>query len=83
MFLADGTDVQLFGVSDYMDSPLVKTYITVRSVLSPLLIGGAAYHGYKRSDGSLMWAVGWAALAALFPTITTGVAIAQGYGKEA
>lgn len=82
MILADGTDVQLFGVSDYMDSPLVKAYITVRGVLTPILIGGAAYHGYKRNDGSLAWAVGWAAITALFPTIATGVALAQGYGKE-
>ncbi len=77
MMLADGTDVQLFGVSDYLDSPIVKAFVTVRAVLTPIVVGYAAYHGYKRND-SIWWAAGWAGLAALAPTITTGVALAQG-----
>jgi len=42
---------------------------------------GAAYHGYRRT-GKVRWAVGWALLAALAPYITTGVALAQGFGKR-
>lgn len=43
--------------------------------------GLGAYHGYKRTN-SLGWALGWAALGALFPVVTTAVALAQGFGKK-
>lgn len=48
--------------------------------VKPALVLGAAYHGYRRNK-SIGWAIGWALLAKLAPVITTGVAVAQGYGK--
>ena len=48
-----------------------------------LMAGGAlagAYHGYKRNH-SVGWAVAWAILGGIAPLITTGVALAQGFGK--
>lgn len=40
-----------------------------------------AYHGYKRHN-SVGWAIGWGILGAMFPVITTAVAVAEGYGKR-
>jgi hypothetical protein len=45
--------------------------------------GAGAFHGYRRNRGSIGWALAWAALGGLFPLVTTGVAIAQGFGKPA
>lgn len=45
--------------------------------------GLGAYHGYRRHNGSVGWAIGWGVLGGLFPIITTGVALAQGYGRAA
>jgi hypothetical protein len=46
-------------------------------------IGGTAigaYHGYKRNNGSIGWAIGWALLGGIFPIITVPIAFAQGIG---
>lgn len=43
--------------------------------------GASAFHGYRRSRGSVGSAVGWGLLGALFPIITPAVALAQGFGK--
>jgi hypothetical protein len=56
---------------------IVNTYYFLR-------IGGAAsgaYHGYKRSRGSVASAIGWSILGTIFPLTTTGISVAQGYGK--
>lgn len=45
--------------------------------------GLGAYHGYKRNEGSIGWAIGWGVLGYIAPVITTGVALAQGFGKPA
>lgn len=39
-----------------------------------------AYHGYKRNNGSIGWAIGWYLLSGFFP-ITPVVAYAQGFAK--
>ncbi len=41
-----------------------------------------AYHGYKRSGGSLGWAAIWGFAGAMAPLITAGVAIYQGFGER-
>jgi hypothetical protein len=43
--------------------------------------GASAYHGYKRSRGSVGAAVGWGLLGFIFPVITPAIALAQGFGK--
>lgn len=43
--------------------------------------GASAYHGYKRSRGSVGAAIGWGLLGGMFPIITPIVALAQGFGK--
>ncbi len=50
-------------------------------VLSVVSAGLGAYHGYKRHNGSVGWAIGWAALGTFAPVITPAVALAQGFGK--
>lgn len=46
-------------------------------------IGGVigTYHGYKRHNGSIPWALGWGALGSLFAPIVVPIAYAQGIGK--
>jgi hypothetical protein len=41
-----------------------------------------AYHGWKRNE-SIGWAIGWGILGAMFPLITSGIAVAQGLSKKA
>ena len=40
----------------------------------------AGYHGSKRNGGSVGWTIGWGLLGGLFPLVTNGIALAQGYG---
>ena len=37
-------------------------------------------HGYRRNNGSVGWALGWAFMAGLFPVVMPAFAVAQGYG---
>lgn len=53
---------------------------TAATALSVAGVGLGAYHGYKR-DGSVGWALAWAALGGLFPIVTIPVAIAQGFAQ--
>ena len=51
------------------------------AALSTASMGVSAYHGYRRTQ-SIGWALGWAALGAMFPIITPTIAVAQGFGKR-
>ena len=61
-------------LGEYEPSPVVYA-------VSAAGMGLGAYHGYKRNNGSVGWAVVWALLGGAFPIITTAVAIAEGFGK--
>ena len=57
-------------------------------VLSPLglVLAGVgaivgAYHGTRRNRGSVGWGLVWGVAGATAPLITTGIAVAQGYGS--
>ena len=50
-------------------------------VLAAISGGISAYHGYKRNNGSIGWAIGWGLLGSLFPVITPAIAVAEGFGK--
>lgn len=67
-------------VGDTEPSPLAR-FVSPGGVLSMAGLAAGAYHGYKR-NGNVRWAVGWGVLGALFPLITGGVAVAQGFGKK-
>lgn len=56
---------------------------TAMSIASIAGGSAAAYHGYKRSDGSVGSAIGWGLLGYLFWPITIPVALAQGFGEPA
>lgn len=62
--------------------PLGSASGTVWGILSAASVGVSAYHGYKRNNGSIGWAIGWAMLGGLFPVITPAIALAQGLGKR-
>lgn len=61
-----------FSLSDAINSPNAK------------LAAGAlmAFHGYRRSNGSLMWAAIWALLGRWEPEYVVPVAFAQGFGRR-
>lgn len=71
-----GTQSQLRGLAD--DSPMIATVYRLLAIASA---GVSAYHGYKRHNGSVGWAIGWGFLGGLFPVITPAIAFAQGIGK--
>jgi hypothetical protein len=50
-------------------------------MLALVSAGASAYHGYHRNHGSVPWLLGWGALGAIFPVITPGVALIEGFGK--
>jgi len=54
---------------------------TVYGLLGSAGAAAGAYHGYKRHNDSIGWALIWAFLGALAPVITVPVAFAQGFGK--
>lgn len=66
---------------DYLSTPAMHFYLTARAWLSPVIIVASAYHGYKRNRESYGWGLGWATLAVFAPFLTTGFALAQGFGK--
>ena len=48
------------------------------STVSGLL---SAYHGLKRNNGSLGWALAWFLMGSAFPVVVPGYAFYQGYAK--
>jgi hypothetical protein len=74
--LADNGSTSMTG-SSAGNRPVMYVWLGVASLSS----GASAYHGYKRSRGSVGSAVGWGLLGFFFPIITPAVALAQGFGK--
>jgi len=62
-------------------SRIASTTLLVWGGIVVVSSGASAFHGYRRSRGSVGAAVGWGLLGAFFPIITPAVALAQGYGK--
>ena len=56
------------------------TWAAIWGVAATASFAACVYHGYKRND-SVGWAIGWGALALLFPVVTPVIAVAQGFGK--
>lgn len=54
---------------------------TLGYVISATGAGLSAYHGYKRSRGSIGSAIGWGILGSFFGILTVPIALAQGFGK--
>jgi len=59
-------------------SPEAETFW---EIATPISVGLSAYHGYKRNNGSIGWALGWGLLGGIFPVITPAIAVAEGFGK--
>lgn len=54
------------------------------AIYGALSIAGAttgAYHGLKRNNGSVGWAVAWFLLGGMFPFATIPISLAQGFGE--
>jgi hypothetical protein len=52
------------------------------SALSLAGAGVGAYHGYKRNNGSVGWAIGWFVFGGLIPVLALPIAAAEGIGKK-
>lgn len=50
-------------------------------VASVVSTGIGAYHGYRRNNDSIGWALWWALMGGMFPIVTPAIAFAQGFGK--
>ena len=59
--------------------PLISPFLSILS-----MAGGAAaaFHGYKRNNYSVKWAILWGLLGGLAPLTTNVIAFAQGFGKR-
>ncbi len=53
----------------------------VYSMVATASMLASGYHGYKRHNGSVGWAIGWGILGAIFPILTPGVALIEGYAQ--
>jgi len=59
-----------------------KTWNKVMVFVRPISSTASAFHGYKRNNDSIGWALGWAFMGALFPLLTPTIGLAQGWGKK-
>lgn len=80
----EGSFQRVGGTGDITSPSPSPTPINFPSWFKYLSIASSAvcvYHGYKRNNGSIGWAIGWGFLGGLAPVITPAVAVAQGFGK--
>lgn len=54
---------------------------TFYQILAAASAGVSAYHGYKRNNGSVGWAIVWGFLGGAFPVITPSIALAEGFAE--
>ena len=89
--LTIGAAILSMGVGYAFDRFVTTPYITkvsqenlyhYRNPIDDLTILVNAYHGYKRNDGSYMNALGWAISSVIAGPELTGIALAQGFGKN-
>jgi hypothetical protein len=62
-----------------------EQYSTLRTVYEVAGVAGAAagaYHGYKRNNGSVGWAIGWFFFGSLVPWLALPIMFAEGFGKR-
>lgn len=59
-----------------------STLSTLNTILSYGGMVAGAYHGYKRNNGSIGWAIGWAILGGMWP-IAIPIMLVQGFAKPA
>lgn len=70
------TDEQYVAPADLLGLGITEEPDRLIQALGVAAVGYAAYHGYRRNR-TVGWAVGWGVAAALFPVITTAIALAQ------
>lgn len=55
---------------------------TIGGVLALASAAASGYHGFKRHNGSIIWAATWFILGGLFPIFVPVVAVAQGFSRS-
>jgi hypothetical protein len=64
---------------------VTSTMDTLRTVYEVAGVAGAAagaYHGYKRNNGSVGWAIGWFVFGSFLPWLALPIMFAEGFGKR-
>jgi hypothetical protein len=82
--LPEARGVQTMGVGEHDDYGY-EVPAAVRAAYSiASLAGGAlgAYHGYKRNDESVGWAIGWFFFGSILPIFALPIMFAQGLGER-
>ena len=67
--------------SHYEENPLAFYQSPAYQILATVSMLASGYHGYKRNNDSVGWAIGWGLLGSMFPIITPFVAVVQGYAE--
>ena len=67
--------------SSSSEAPTCSFRTCVLPALSAASAFACVYHGYKRNNGSVAWAVGWGLLGGLAPVFMPALALAEGFGK--
>lgn len=84
--VAKGTNPQVVSQGLYVAKsgayePMPRWVSTTMYVASIGAMVALTYHGYKRNNGSIGWALVWGLLGTIVWPITVPVALAQGFGK--
>jgi hypothetical protein len=53
----------------------------INALVSMVTIGACVFHGYKRNNGSVGWAVAWGLFGATVPVVPPVLALLEGFGK--
>jgi len=61
-------------IADFRPTPVMSVVIAASAAAS-------AFHGYRRNEGSIGYALLWAGMGLLFPVITPAIAIAEGFAE--
>lgn len=51
------------------------------SAIGTVVAGACAYHGYKRNNESVGWAIGWFFFGGALPVLAFPIALGQGFAK--
>lgn len=70
----------LGAVSDGSGNPVLSVAYSLASIAGATT---GAYHGYRRNNGSVGWAIGWFIFGGILPFLSVPISLAEGFGKPA
>jgi len=79
---AGKVNVTAENVADLIESKSTDFYKGVKMIINNASVPGmivGTIHGYRRNKGDIILTIGWGLLGMIFPFMTTGIAVAQGF----